>query len=425
MIRMVAPVSETLETEFEKPWPRLDPAALHGLAGRFVQALDPHTEADPAAILVQFLAAYGNCIGRGPHFRAEADLHYTNMFAVLVGDTSKARKGSSWGRVRELFHDIDPEWTKNRVTEGLSSGEGLIWQVRDPITRINAKGEEEVVDEGVEDKRLLLVESEYAGVFKVMAREGSTLSPIIRRAWDRGDLEALTKYSPARATDAHISIVGHITRHELGRYLTETEAASGFANRHLFCCVRRSKCLPDGGQWTGEDAAGFTDELSNAIDLARLIGHHELKRDGLARKIWHEVYEELSEGRPGMVGAMLARGEAQVMRLAVLYALLDLSMEIAPEHLMAALALWEYCEESVRYIFGSALGDSIADTIMGALKERGELSRTEIRDLLGKHAPKRDVERALRLLRRLGMAEDGKVSTKGRSAEVWRLLDAG
>src|SRR5438128_2157582 len=40
-------------------------AAFHGLAGEFVRAVDPHTEADPAAMLTQFLAAFGNACGRG------------------------------------------------------------------------------------------------------------------------------------------------------------------------------------------------------------------------------------------------------------------------------------------------------------------------------------------------------------------------
>jgi hypothetical protein len=164
--------------------------------------------------------------------------------------------------------------------------------------------------------------------------------------------------------------------------------------------------------------------LREAVELARVMGHLEFKRDEAASEIWHAVYPELSEGRPGMTGAMTARGEAQVMRLALLYALLDCSVEIEPKHLMAALALWQYCEESVKFVFGSAIGDPIGDTIIGALEERGKLSRTEIRDLFGKHALKHDVDRALEVLQNLGMVEVQKVRTGGRSAEVWRLKDA-
>jgi Protein of unknown function (DUF3987) len=403
-------------------WPQVDSAALHGLPGSFVNALDPHTEADPVAVLIQFLAAFGNCIGRGPHFVAEADKHYTNLFAVLVGETSKARKGSSWGHVHRLYQEVDAGWATKRVAEGLSSGEGLIWQVRDSITRME-KGEEVLADPGVEDKRLFLVESEYVAVFKVMARQGNTLSPIIRRAWDGGHLEALTKNSPARATDAHVSIIGHITTHELRRHLTATEAASGFGNRHLYCCVRRSKCLPEGGQWTKDDLAPFSEDLRAAIEFARSLGEFEIQRDEQSGKIWRTIYPDLSEGKPGMVGAMTARAEAQVMRLALLYALLDRSQQIATDHLLAALALWQYCEDSVRYVFGSTVGDPTCDAILGALEDAGELTRTQIRDLFGRHVPGAEIDRALGVLRKLGRVEVRRERTGGRPTETWRLKD--
>ncbi|HOL95992.1 MAG TPA: hypothetical protein PLH79_16705, partial [bacterium] len=38
------------------PWPApLDEAAFQGLAGEFVRMVGPHTESDPAALLIQFL----------------------------------------------------------------------------------------------------------------------------------------------------------------------------------------------------------------------------------------------------------------------------------------------------------------------------------------------------------------------------------
>jgi hypothetical protein len=84
--------------------------------------VSPHTEADPVAILVQLLIAFGNMVGRGPHFVAEADRHHTNEFAVLVGSSAKGRKGSSWGHVRRLCELVDSEWTSTRIRSGLSSG---------------------------------------------------------------------------------------------------------------------------------------------------------------------------------------------------------------------------------------------------------------------------------------------------------------
>jgi hypothetical protein len=77
------------------------------------------------------LVAFGNVVGHSPYYQVEADQHHTNLFAVLVGDTSKARKGTSWGHVRNLIGEVDPIWKLNRIKSGLSSGEGLIWEVRD------------------------------------------------------------------------------------------------------------------------------------------------------------------------------------------------------------------------------------------------------------------------------------------------------
>jgi hypothetical protein len=229
-------------------WPVLDEDAYHGLPGHIVRAIKPHTEADPVAVLVSLLSAFGNACGRGPYFRVGADRHHPKINAALVGETSKGRKGMSWGHARQLMNAADPRWTEERVANGLSSGEGLVYAVRDRVTGRDKNGEEVVLDSGVEDKRLLAVEGEFARVLKVMTREGNTLSAIARQAWDGGTLQVLTRNSPMKATDAHVSIIGHITKSELGRHLTETETANGFANRFVWLLVKRSKILPFGGE---------------------------------------------------------------------------------------------------------------------------------------------------------------------------------
>ena len=233
-----------------------DEAAFYGLAGKIVRRILLETEADPVALLFQLLAAFGNIIGRTAYMVADGARHYCNIFGVLVGETSKGRKGTAWRNILNILQHLDEQWCNDCIAHGLSSGEGLIWAVREPISEkkpIKQKGrhtgeyETVVTDHGVEDKRLLVIESEFANPLKVATREGNILSAIIRCAWETGDLRTMTKNSPARATDAHISFVGHITRQENRRLLTETESANGFANRICWLAVRRSKCLPEGG----------------------------------------------------------------------------------------------------------------------------------------------------------------------------------
>ena len=104
---------------------------VHGLLGDIVGALAPHTEADPVALLAQALVAAGAVIGRGAHFAVEATLHHPNEYVLLVGDSAKARKGSSWDHVARLMGAADPGFAA-RTSTGLRSGEGLVWALRDP-----------------------------------------------------------------------------------------------------------------------------------------------------------------------------------------------------------------------------------------------------------------------------------------------------
>jgi len=424
------PLKQTFPTVKATDWPAPPvKEAFHGVAGGFVEIVSPHSEADSVALLIQFLVAVGSVLGRTAYATAESARHYVNLFAVLVGRSAKGRKGSSWSHVRRLLHGIDESWTGNRVMSGLSTGEGLIWQVRDPIEEqqpVKEKGrvveyQTVEIDPGVADKRLLVTEEEFANVLKVMGREGNSLSPTIRHAWDTGMLRTMTKNSPAIATDAHASIIGHITRDELRHNLCETEQTNGFGNRFLWVCVARSKTLPDGGNLQDGDLEPIRVHVREVIRFAATA--EKIDRTPEARKLWHEVYPRLSGDRFGLLGSMTARAEAQVMRLSVLYAVLDISPVVKIEHLKAALAVWDYCERSAEYVFGNSLGNKIADTLLAELRQVPEvgLSRTDMQHIFHNNKPSAEIAEALRLLHDNGLAHrrDAPDPDNGRPAERW------
>ncbi len=400
-------------------WPTLAEEAYHGLPGDIVRAIEPHTEADPIGVLMNLLCAFGNAIGRGAYFRVGADQHHLKLNAGLVGTTSKGRKGMSEGHIRLLMHAVDTAWEEERVMSGLASGEGLIYAVRDELWGVNDKGKRVLKDGGVSDKRLLVSEPELARVLKVMTRETNTLSAIIRQAWDGSRLRVMTRNNPLKATDAHISIVGHISREELLRHLTETEAAGGFANRFLWIAVRRSKELPFGGEWHTVNTAPLVERLSEALEFGKSAGG--ITWGESAKDAWRKVYGPLSEGRSGLFGAVIGRAEAQVVRLAALYGVMDQSYSIEQEHLEAALALWEYAEASARYIFGDATGDPLADQILEALRAAGNegMTRTEISHLFKRNKSAERIDRALTLLLKEGRSRQEREATEGRAVERW------
>jgi hypothetical protein len=406
----------------EASWPKpLDEHAFHGLAGEIVRAIEAYSEADQAALLAHVLTGVGIMVSPRVHAIAGDARHPGRLNMVMVGETSKGRKGSAARPVERLLWLAD-ETFRSRVNEGLSSGEGLIWQVRNAVYKYEkpkdgGEPEEVLADPGVSDKRLWLVESELASTLRVLQREGNTLSALVRRAWDTGNLAALTKNTPAQATGAHIGITGHITKDELLRYLDRSELASGFANRFIWLAVRRGNLLPDGERVPEEAFLPLVHRLRAVMHWA--FTERILRRDEKASVIWHKVYGRLSDGQPGMFGAVTNRAEAQVLRLSVLYAVLDCSDVITSDHLLAALAVWRYAEQSARWIFGDAVGDPIADTILTALRQRGAMSRNDIYELFGRHVSRPRIEHALMLLAKLGLATRREEETSGRPREVW------
>jgi len=416
-------------TKENRPAP-LHEAAYHGIVGDFVRTIEPHTESDPVAILVQFLIAFGCVIGRNAFCEVEASQHYGNLFTVLVGRSARGRKGTSWGWVRRAFASVDETWEADRVVGGLSSGEGLIHAVRDPVEKmmpIKEKGrivdyQKEIVDEGVSDKRLLATEEEFARTLQVMEREANPLSAVIRQAWDSGKLRVMTK-NPTQATDAHISIIGHITRDELRRLMTDTAKTNGFGNRFLWMYVERSKELPNGGNLNPAALDPIIERIRKAVAFGRQV--HCFNRDAEAGAIWNALYSELTREEAGMIGILTNRSDPIVLRLSLLYALLDCSLTIRKEHLAAAMAVWEYAAQSVRYVFGDALGDPVADEILRVLRETPEgMTRSELSTgIFNKNQSAEKIGLALQTLLMHGLAVCVRdTETGGRPAERWQAV---
>jgi len=379
--------------------PTMDEAAYRGIFGRIVDMVAPHTEGDPVAILGNALVYFGNVLGRGPHMMVGATPHHPNLYLALVGKTARGRKGSASDPLEDIFLGVDEHWSMNRVLSGLSSGEGLITEVRDPVQAPDKDGEMRTVDPGVEDKRLLIVEGELSQALKVMKREGNTLSPVLRNGWDGKTLRTLVKNNPLRSTRPHISVIGHITGHELVRHLTETEMANGFANRFIFLYVARSKKLPFGGEWFSVDPGRIRRDVQKVIQTHRTPKPVRMTWSAEAKPAWIEAYDELTRERPGLFGAITARAEAQTLRLAMIYTLADGKTAIGAEHVEAALAVWRYAEESARYVFGEAIGDPDADRIYKILRSTPQgLTRTEVNDHFSGNKKAAEIDRIRNLL---------------------------
>lgn len=385
--------------------PVLDDAAYYGLAGDVVRALDPHTEADPAGILVSLLAAFGAMVGPGPHALASSAHHPARIFPVLVGRTAGGRKGSAWSTTRYFLNLVDSLFIEKRILGGFGSGESLIDEVMDP----------DKDDAPPTDKRLVVYEPELARLFRVASRDGSTLSPIVRALWDGEQVAVRSRTKKAVANGAHVVVLGHITAEELRKHLADVEVANGFANRFMFVAVNRSKLLPEGGDLQEEDLAPLASHVRQCLREVKTYGL--VQRDAQARELWADLYQRIADAdRDGLVGAVTARADATVLRLSVAYALLDSSRTIRPPHLEAAWALWRYAEASAEYVFGNALGDPIADRLLAAITTAGPngMDGTEQHAALGRNFSAKQLNDARTTLEQRGLIETTKHETGGR-----------
>lgn len=253
-----------------------------------------------------------------------------------------------------------------------------------------------------------------------MRREGNTLSALLRAAWDSQTLEVMTRgKSKLKASNAHIGIVAHVTPDELGKLLSGSiEIANGFANRFLWCHVQRSRLLPHGGDSGVLDA--FATPLANALIKAKAIGR--VRRNLDADRLWESVYASLAEARAGAFGRATERARPQVLRLALIYALLDGSPTITAEHLRPALAVWRYCEASARIIFSPVDADSddpLEQQVLSIIRLNPGVNRKGLHKALGGHIPASTLVKALAKLRDRGLIRTETVSTGGRPSECW------
>jgi hypothetical protein len=324
---------------------------------------------------------------------------------LIVGATSKARKGSSAAQAQRVLRAAAMKFATERVLSGFGSGESLVDSVA-----------------GDEDRRLLIIEPEFVRILGVSKRDGSTLAPLLRQAWDGGRLQVRSRAGTSVADGAHIVVVAHITRAELLAKQSESDTLGGSLNRFLIVGARRSKLLPSGGNLDDRLVEDFGRKVAYVATQARPAGL--IRRTQDAEAYWVDVYEALAADDPGgLLGAVIARDAAQILRLSLTYALLDGRRQIDVPHIQAAQAVWDYCRASAASIFGERTGDATADTILAELQARGSegLTGTEVRDLFDRHAKKDQLERATALLVERGIATKATKRTHGRPLTVLRL----
>ncbi|QOQ84572.1 hypothetical protein INP81_08250 [Comamonas thiooxydans] len=364
-------------------------SCLYGLVGEVACAGGEGTETNPYAVAANFIAYLSCAIGRGVYMPIGNTWHHTRIFCLHIGRSGRGRKGDAVQlvlRIDQALRELDVRFAPQIHRGGLSSREGLVALMHDSYRQ----GKQEVP--AIDDKRLWVVESEFANVLHQGRREGNTLSAALRDCWDGISLKPATKSNRMYASHPHVCLSGAISPSELTEMMAARELTNGFANRFLMIWAERSQILPfpKATPQTAVDALA-----RRVLEILRLTGADQVEqRDHLRMELsaqaqWRyaQLYRtELNEDQGSeVVNSMLERRAPMLLRLAMLFALTDLQTRVDVPHIDAAMAWMQYTTTSVRYVFVSAAEDArmvqaleLSNRVLAFLQARGQATRSQI-----------------------------------------------
>jgi hypothetical protein len=377
------------------------------LVGDVAQAGSANTEANPFAIAAAMLAYLGAAVGRGPYMPIGDDWNHARLFMVHVGRSSRGRKGTAKKliyRINNAVKTLDEFLVPQVHRGGLSTREGLALMIHDGYK----EGKNEVP--AITDKRLLVVESEFANILHQSKRDGNTLSAALRDAWDGTSIRPAVKTCRVWASDPHIGIIGDVTPSELRELMHARELTNGFANRFIFFWAEGDKVLPFPQYTPKHVVEALADRVAQVLRFAGADRHVDMDVMRMefstdAASLYARLYRgELRDRSAGEhITGLLDRRAPVLLRLAMLFALTDQTSVIAVNHINAAMAWVRYWVDSVKFIFQSAVDEAgaaattdMAQRIVTYLAAQGQATRTELtKGCFGGHVSKATLDKAL------------------------------
>ena len=402
------------DQDFHRNSPQGDSACLYGLIGEVARAGSEGNETNPYAIAANFLTYLSCAVGRGVYLQVGNTEHHPRLFSLHIGRSGRGRKGDSLAlvlKINDAVQALDPTLCPQIHRGGLSSREGLATLIHDGFQH----GNREVP--AITDKRLWVVESEFANVLQQSRRQGNTLSTALRDCWDGVCIKPATKSNRIFASRPHVCLSGAITPNELTGLMSTKDLSNGFANRFLMIWAERTritafpKATP---QSTVEHLAQQTHAVLTFANASNHLERNHTPMELSPGAKWHygQLYrdvlcQDLGNDR---VTAILERRAPLLLRLGMLFALCDVTTRIEVEHLDAALAWIRYFTDSVQYVFLSAKDERLStkasqhvELVLNFLNQHQSASRSDIvRKCFQGHLSKMEIDTCLDHL--LGMS---------------------
>ncbi|MDD5272599.1 MAG: DUF3987 domain-containing protein [Methylovulum sp.] len=356
--------------------PQPTEAMFYGFVGELARIGVQGKGLNRVAVSAAFLSFLGANIGRDTFLMVGDTVHHPRLFTLHIGRSGQGGKGDSQQlthRIRKRIELTHSGLLGQSHSGGLSSREGLAGLIHD------GHGENKAID----DKRLWVIESEFANVLHQGRRDGNTLSTALRDAWDGSDIKPATKKFTAVSSAPHIGIHANITPSELKGLSSSRDIHNGFFNRFLMVFSENVAHVAFPSP-TPESAVD--DLAAQAADIIRYAkGGYPASSNGLqmhmseaVMKYYDAIFPSLKKPFDSdIISTLLERRAPYVLRLAMLFALTNKTHVIEPKHLQAGLAWVNYAINTVRYVF--------ADQAVSPQARENRAHADKILAFLGKH----------------------------------------
>lgn len=374
-----------------------DPVAFDGLLGELVDDLAAGTDASKVGLLGSLIAYAGALVPGSAYFHR---VHTSSPFIALVGESGIGRKGTAMNRVMDAMSNALEQSTVHRVVmDGLNSGEGLVSAL---FYRREHYPQEPTVG--------LVFEEEYATLMAARGRDGSTLDPKMRQAFDGGPMSNRKAGETKTVMPPYwLPALIAITPVELRTRLEPGALQSGSANRWLYLPVTRRLMDPT------NEAPVFSRDHKQAIADAHRAAQRVpplLLVDAAVTHRTTEYADFLPTAAFGLARDLTRRLAVIAFRVALVHALVERSAHVLPEHLDRAIALTEYARRGIAWVFGDTIGNPDADLLFRHLTAAGRLRRNTITQGIIRDPIRR--QKAIDELLRLNLAQVVVVQTGGR-----------
>ena len=392
------------------PFPKID----NKLCNEYIDIMTDVTEAPASYHFFTFMTVVGMSLNRNVYVKLGLDRVYPNLWTMIVGQTGRARKSSTIKKGRDLLFRIAPDI---QILSSMATWEGLLLAM--------SRKEEEP---DLKCEKTIVCMSEFDSLLKRSRNEAiAHLIPNLCDLYDcPDDAKNSTKGSPIVVKNPFLSIIAGIQPEILEKSFQAGDVNGGFAGRFIYVYDVSDKEIPF-PIWNKQTEYNVLIQNLAYIKSKNCV-EKEITMYSAFRTIWDAFYHEYRtpNGDPALLLQLNDRMQNHVLKMAMIFAVLDGESEIKEYHLTDAINIGYWLMNNNRKLFGmlgasdaEKLEQKILDLIANDVNNRRNIYKS-----LGGRVTARDFQYAIDGLIKAGIILEIIIKNpKGSPSKIFKLIE--